>query len=71
MFYADLYADLVAPALKCNLSTETWQHGEKENINSTCNTQYKVNESNSRFFKVSKSNGRCNGCLEPISRQLL
>ena len=43
-YYKDLYFQLVAPTLQSNLLTETWQHINKENINSTCNTTYTVED---------------------------
>lgn len=41
---ADLYADLVAPGLKCNLSVSTWQHSNRydRNLNASCSGSFKV-----------------------------
>ncbi|XP_067942334.1 plancitoxin-1-like [Watersipora subatra] len=41
-FKADLYGELVAPTLKCNLGAETWQHSPGKNIPSYCNQTYTV-----------------------------
>jgi len=41
-FNQDLYGDLVAPALKINLLTETWTNGQGTPLPSRCNVTYKV-----------------------------
>ena len=43
-YHKDLYSQLVAPSLKTNLLTETWQHGTTHNINSTCDGDYTVED---------------------------
>ena len=42
-YHKDLYSQLVAPSLKTNLLTETWQHGS-ENIGSSCDGQFTVED---------------------------
>eukprot|EP00111_Clytia_hemisphaerica_P012202 TCONS_00035821-protein len=42
-FNKDLYSTLVAPTLKINLLTETWQNGQG-NLGSACNTSYTVED---------------------------
>ncbi|XP_047134045.1 plancitoxin-1 isoform X1 [Hydra vulgaris] len=41
-FDHDLYRDFVAPSLKSNILTETWQHGAV--LNSSCNIKYTVED---------------------------
>ena len=41
-FDNDLYRDFVAPSLKGDIFTETWQHGAV--LNSSCNVKYTVEE---------------------------
>lgn len=51
-FHKDLYSQLVAPSLKINLLTETWQHGSKLNIGSSCdlpNTVEDITDVNIEF----------------------
>ena len=42
-FGEDLYSELVAPTLKTNLLTETWQNNGG-NLGSTCDTQFTVED---------------------------
>ena len=43
-FGEDLYSQLVAPSLKTDILTETWQHTSRLNIGSTCNGTYTVED---------------------------
>ena len=43
LFHSDLYDDFVAPTLKTDLLTETWQHGNN-NIGPSCSDDYKVED---------------------------
>lgn len=46
----DLYADLVAGYLKCSMSVETWQHGKKDNLPSSCSSKYHVSAATTQFW---------------------
>ena len=54
-FDKDLYADLVAPSLKCNLLAETWPNGAGK-MNSSCNLQFHVENIDELDFLFENAN---------------